>query len=152
MGREKIKWAVEETVVAPDLVIPGGRERQTLYKIVEDEIIRVWLQKHRRSIHRPHGTPGRASAKGEAMATDSQCEAAYRWLRPYCDVLEEAEELDYGLAAGEQYYALSWLISAILENHATVPQEPLLDAFGLLEDEDKDKYASALDKELAQPT
>lgn len=41
------------------------------------------------------------------MATDSQCEAAYRRLRPYCDVLEEAEELDYGLAAGEQYYALS---------------------------------------------
>ena len=73
------------------------------------------------------------------MATDSQCEAAYRRLRPYCDVLEEAEELDYGLAAGEQYYALSWLIAAILENHVTVPQEPLL-------------YASALDKELAQPT
>lgn len=44
---KKIKWAVEETVVAPDLVIPGGRERQTLYKIVEDEIIRVWLQKTR---------------------------------------------------------------------------------------------------------
>lgn len=86
------------------------------------------------------------------MATDSQCEAAYRRLRPYCDVLEEAEELDYGLAAGEQYYALSWLIAAILENHVTVPQEPLLDAFGLLEDEDKDEYASALGKELAQPT
>lgn len=44
---KKIKWAVEETVVAPDLVIPGGGERQTLYKIVEDEIIRVWLQKTR---------------------------------------------------------------------------------------------------------
>lgn len=44
---KKIKWAVEETVVAPDLVIPAGRERQTLYKIVEDEIVRVWLQKTR---------------------------------------------------------------------------------------------------------
>ena len=33
--------------MAPDLVIPGGGERQTLYKIVEDEIIRVWLQKTR---------------------------------------------------------------------------------------------------------
>lgn len=44
---KKIKWAVEEAVVAPDLVIPGGGERQTLYKIVEDEIVRVWLQKTR---------------------------------------------------------------------------------------------------------
>lgn len=84
------------------------------------------------------------------MATDSQCEAAYRRLRPYCDGLKEAEELDYGLEAGEQYYALSWLIAAILENHVTVPQKLLLDAFGLLENEDKDEYAPNLDKALAR--
>lgn len=56
---KKIKWAVEETVVAPDIVIPGGEQRRTLYKIVEDEIIRVWLQKTRNtggrfSVHTAH--------------------------------------------------------------------------------------------------
>ncbi len=83
------------------------------------------------------------------MATDSQCEAAYRQLRPYCNNLKEAEELDYGLEAGEQYYALSWLIAAMLENHVTAPREALINAFGLLNDDDRDEYAPALDRQLA---
>ena len=44
---EKVKWAVMETVADPDCVKPAGENRQTRYKIVEDELIRVWLQKKR---------------------------------------------------------------------------------------------------------
>lgn len=86
------------------------------------------------------------------MATDRECEAAYRRLRPYCDRGDISEDelfvLDEGLAAGEQYYSLSFLISAILEIKVVVPDDVLLDAFNLLEDEDKEEYKPMLDKRL----
>lgn len=48
---EYIKWAVKETVVNPDLPpkMSGDSARQKRVKIIEDQIIRVWLQKHRSS-------------------------------------------------------------------------------------------------------
>lgn len=45
---DKVKWAVKETIVSPDLAVTaadGNREQR--YKIIEDTIIRVWLQKRR---------------------------------------------------------------------------------------------------------
>lgn len=44
----KVKWAVYETICAPDIVdaaTDGNREYR--YKIIEDMVIRVWLQKRR---------------------------------------------------------------------------------------------------------
>lgn len=81
------------------------------------------------------------------MATDTQCEAAYRRLRPYCDgavAPDELESLDSGLT-DEPYYALSWLIADILGNHVDTPYDALLEAYALLDDEDKDEYLPMLE-------
>ena len=84
------------------------------------------------------------------MASDRQASAAYRRLRPYCDSLPEdqIQSLDDGFDAGEPYYALSWLIADILENGVNVPKDTLLDAYALLNDEDKEEYSSLIEKRI----
>lgn len=83
------------------------------------------------------------------MAPDRQVAAAYRQLRPYCDSLPDGQvqSLDDGFNAGEPYYSLSWLIADILENNIAVPQDVLLDAYALLDDEDKEEYAGLIERD-----
>ncbi len=101
-------------------------------------------------LHRPsdHHT-----GKGKVMAPDRQVAAAYRQLRPYCDSLPDGQvqSLDDGFNAGEPYYSLSWLIADILENNIAVPQDVLLDAYALLDDEDKEEYAGLIEKRSDTP-
>ena len=62
------------------------------------------------------------------MAPDRQVAAAYRQLRPYCDSLPDGQvqSLDDGFNAGEPYYSL-------------------------LDDEDKEEYASLIEKRSDTP-
>ena len=46
---DRIKTAVLETIIAPDIVVEAGSNRKQLYKIVDEEVIRVWLQKTKRT-------------------------------------------------------------------------------------------------------
>lgn len=140
-----------ERLADPDYIKQAGENRQTRYRIVEGELIRVWLQKKRGKekrfrIHTGH--PTTTQERERAMATDQQTTAAYRRLSPYCDSLPDSQtqSLDDGLDAEEPYYALSWLIADILENDVTVPNSILLDSYALLDDEDKEEYASLIEK------
>lgn len=58
---EKVRWAVMEAVAAPDYVKTAGANRENRYKMVDDVLIRVWLQKKRGNdqrfrIHTGHPT------------------------------------------------------------------------------------------------
>ncbi|GAA0634888.1 hypothetical protein [Bifidobacterium pullorum] len=84
------------------------------------------------------------------MATDTQCKTAYGRLRPYCDGSIEPdglELLDSGLS-DEPYYALSWLIADILSHDTSVPLDTLLEAYDMLEDQDKEEYSPMLDRRI----
>lgn len=87
------------------------------------------------------------------MADDVPDEEAfplYRELRPYCDALAEdlLQGLDTGFAAGEYYYALSWLIADVLEHDLDVPCDVLLKAYRVLMHEDCDEYRPLLERYL----
>ena len=47
--------------------------------------------------------------------------------------------------------AFGWLIADILENNIAVPQDVLLDAYALLDDEDKEEYAGLIEKRSDTP-
>lgn len=81
------------------------------------------------------------------MEQNQRCKDAYSRLRPHCTGTIDAdslESLDIGLNE-EPYYTLSWLIADILDDDVDVPKDALLDAYGLLEDEDREEYAPQLD-------
>lgn len=82
------------------------------------------------------------------MAEHQAITEAYGTLRGLCDGIIPEDRLngdDDGFEAGERYYALSWLIADILEQNAEIPLDTLLDAYGLLEDADKDNYRTLFD-------
>ncbi len=152
----KAKWAFYLGVADPDYIKRADENRQTRYRIVEEELIRVWLQKRhgkRETFSHLHRPSDHHTGKGKVMAPDRQVAAAYRQLRPYCDSLPDGQvqSLDDGFNAGEPYYSLSWLIADILENNIAVPQDVLLDAYALLDDEDKEEYASLIEKRSDTP-
>ena len=126
----KAKWAFYLGVADPDYIKRADENRQTRYRIVEEELIRVWLQKRhgkekRFRIYTGHLTT--TQERERLWPLDRQVAAAYRQLRPYCDSLPDGQvqSLDDGFNAGEPYYPLSWLIADILENNIAVPQRRL---------------------------
>lgn len=85
------------------------------------------------------------------MAESQAIAETYGTLRDLCDGLISEDCLngnDDGFKAGERYYALSWLIADILEQNVEIPEDPLLNAYDLLEDTDKDNYKAMLDRWL----
>jgi hypothetical protein len=81
------------------------------------------------------------------MATDQQVMAAYRKLLPFLQQAlgeEQVNSLNQGIAAGEPYEALGWLMSSINQPGITVPKDIFLQAFNCLTDEDKTEYEPLL--------
>jgi hypothetical protein len=86
------------------------------------------------------------------MATDAQAAAAYGRLKQYGSKVpsENVENFDIDVACGEEMQALSWFINDLLEYHADVPRDLLLESYALLPDEDKEEHKPLLDEYLAQ--
>ncbi|AKV55879.1 hypothetical protein BACT_0178 [Bifidobacterium actinocoloniiforme DSM 22766] len=81
------------------------------------------------------------------MATDAQAETAYRKLGPYLASVLGADilsSLDAGIADGEPYEALGWLLSSINRPGVSVTKDLFLQARDCLSDEDKEEYGHLL--------
>lgn len=90
----KAKWAFYLGVADPDYIKRADENRQTRYRIVEEELIRVWLQKRhgkekRFRIYTGHLTT--TQERERLWPLDRQVAAAYRQLRPYCDSLPDGQ-------------------------------------------------------------
>lgn len=81
------------------------------------------------------------------MESELEIEAVIATLLPYAMPLmdkTQREGCEFPLRAGEPYLALLWLLSVLRVNRNDVPTNELAKAITLLDDEDKEEYASML--------
>lgn len=82
------------------------------------------------------------------MAEDQQVTDATLALRPYLKPLlgtGEMQGCDDAIMAGEPIEALGWYFDTLTDQTArTIPYDTLMNAFALLEDEDKELYRHLL--------
>ena len=109
----KAKWAFYLGVADPDYIKRADENRQTRYRIVEEELIRVWLQKRhgkekRFRIYTGHLTT--TQERERLWPLDRQVAAAYRQLRPV--VPEKLRTLDHGRPWSDDQFASTRLSSS----------------------------------------
>lgn len=81
------------------------------------------------------------------MESGLEIEAAIARLLPYAMPLMDKmqrEGYEFPLRAGKPYLALLWLLSVLRTNRNDVPTNELAKAIALLDDEDKEEYASMI--------
>ena len=57
---------------------------------------------------------------------------------------KDVEAVASAFLAGEPYEALTWFLSVIASEKTSVPNDAIVSAFNLLDDEDKEEYVGLL--------